>query len=494
MSPQAQIPAVRRLAVTLVGLAAVLGIALVPGGEATGSAFPSPVPKARCGDGDRPETGTQGRVPQSDYDSGRAARGYTCNTRQVARTGATGGFKVLRYTDEAGRTCAYYDSTLLFPKDVLLQAAQGLGVVVVDMSDPAHPVPTDQLTTPAMLSPHESLLVNAKRGLLGAVLGNAYANVGVLDLYDVSQDCRHPVLASSTDVALLGHESGWSRDGRTFYAASAGGQTFVAIDVSDPTAPERIFEQYGVNYHGLRLSDDGRTMYVANIGNPDAGATISTGGLRVLDVSQIQDRDPDPQVAVLADLTWPEHSIPQVAQPFTRDGRHYLLEVDEFANFGLLAGPTQASAPVGAARIIDVEDPTDPQVVSDLRLRVHQPDARLGDQANDPGAQMPVQGYAGHYCSAPYQRDPRIVACSMILSGLRVFDISDLERPREVAYFNRPTMPLSDPQNLTAQGAFAMSQPAWDVARRSIWYTDANKGLYVVRLVHGAQQLMKPAS
>ena len=31
---------------------------------------------------------------------------------------------------------------------------------------------TDQLASPAMLSPHESLLLNRKRGLLGAELGN----------------------------------------------------------------------------------------------------------------------------------------------------------------------------------------------------------------------------------------------------------------------------------------------------------------------------------
>ena len=46
------------------------------------------------------------------------------------------------------------------------------GVNVVDMSDPAEPEVTDSLVTPAMLSPHESLVVNKKRGLLAAVLGN----------------------------------------------------------------------------------------------------------------------------------------------------------------------------------------------------------------------------------------------------------------------------------------------------------------------------------
>jgi hypothetical protein len=342
-----------------------------------------------------------------------------------------------------------------------------------------------------MDSPHESVLVNKERGLLGAVLGNPATNVGILDLYDIRTDCRHPQLLSSTPTAVLGHESGWAPDGKTFWASSTGGQTLTAIDVSDPRAPRPVFFQSGVNYHGLRLSDDGRTMYVANIGNPTSeGASFASGGLRILDVSEVQDRQPNPQVHIVSDLTWPEGSIPQVAEPFARDGRDYLLEVDEFANYNLTGGASQESAPVGAARIIDVTDPTAPSVVSNLRLEVHQPEARRSSQQSDPGAQSPVQGYAAHYCSVPTRDNPRIVACSMILSGLRVFDISNLSSPVEVGYFNRP-LTESQPLNPTAEGAYAMSQPAWDIAGRQVWYSDGNTGFYAVRLTNGVGELLR---
>ncbi len=428
-------------------------------------------------------------MPSSDYSSGRAARGYRCNTRQVSHQGSTGGFKVLRYRDARGNTCAFYDSTLLFPKDVLFNAAKGLGVVVLNMNHPDRPRKTATLTSPAMLSPHESVLLNKRRGLLGAVMGNPGTTAGILDLYDVRTNCRHPKLLSSTPTAVLGHESGWSPDGRTFYASSTGGQTFVAIDVSDPTRPVPLFEQVGVNYHGLRVSNDGRRLYVANISN-STGAQISAAGLRILDVSEIQERKPDPQVRVLSDLTWPEVSIPQVAEPFTKNGHQYLFEVDEYANYSPAGGADQASSPVGAARIIRVDDPRHPRVVSNLRLQVHQPWARKGDQKNDPGAALPVQGYAGHYCSVPRRHAPRIAACSMIVSGLRIFDISDLTHPVEVGYFNRP-LTGTKPDNPTAQGAFAMSQPAWDVKRRSIWYSDGNTGFYDVRLTNGIGRLLE---
>ena len=264
----------------------------------------------------------------------------------------------------------------------------------------------------------------------------------------------------------------------------------MAIDVSEPTRPQPVFSQLGVNYHGLRVSGDNRTLYVAHIGNPEDGR-ISSGGLRILDVTEIHRRRPDPQVEVVADLTWREHSIAQVAEPFRKNGRDYLLQVDEFANYALDAGPTQASAPVGAARIIDITRPSRPRVISHLRLAVHQPGARKGDQQNDPGALMPVQGYAGHYCSIPRRRAPKLVGCSMILSGLRLFDISNLRRPREVGYFNQPVAEGSHPLNPTASGGYAMSQPAWDVRRRSVWYSDGNSGFFVVRLTNGLGQLLR---
>ncbi len=489
MTPAA--PAVRRLLV-VVGtlLLAVTGVTVTGVLSATGDTFPAPTPRAECGPGARPETSIQGRVPQADYDSGRFRRGYRCNTRPVAHEGTTGGFKVQRYTDRRGNTCAYYDSTLLFPKDILMNAAEGLGVVVLDMNRPHRPRRTTTLVSPAMQSPHESLVLNPKRGILGATLGNASTNIGMLDLYDVRTNCRKPRLLSSTPTAILGHESGFSPDGRTFYAASTGAQTFVAIDVSEPTRPQPVFTQLGVNYHGLRVSGDNRTLYVAHIGNPEDGR-ISSGGLRILDVTEIHRRRPDPQVEVVADLTWREHSIAQVAEPFRKNGRDYLLQVDEFANYALDAGPTQASAPVGAARIIDITRPSRPRVISHLRLAVHQPGARKGDQQNDPGALMPVQGYAGHYCSIPRRRAPKLVGCSMILSGLRLFDISNLRRPREVGYFNQPVAEGSHPLNPTASGGYAMSQPAWDVRRRSVWYSDGNSGFFVVRLTNGLGQLLR---
>jgi hypothetical protein len=421
-----------------------------------------PTPAAECGPGSRPEPGIQGRVPLEDHESGRAAEGYTCNTELVGAIvtesrGTVGGYKVERYVDATGRECAYYDTTLLFPTNI---AALSLGVNVLDMSDPANPQITTSLVTPAMLSPHESLVLSHERGILAAVMGNPAFNVGVVDVYDVSQDCRYPELLSSSPVGIFGHESGMAPDGRTFYAASIGTNTVVAVDLDDPRVPVPIWiGQY--NSHGLSVSDDGNRAYLAAL-----------SGLIILDTSEIQARMPNPQVREIARLTWTSMSIPQNAIPITVDGHPYLVEIDEFG----------AQSAVGAGRIIDIGDETRPRVVSNLRLEVHQPE-HFAAQANDPGATNPIQGYAGHYCSVPQRDDPGIVACSMILSGLRVFDIRDPLAPREIAYFNAPV--VSEVVPGIGDSNYAMSAPAFAPERGEIWYTDGYSGFYAVRVTNG---------
>ncbi len=452
----------------------------------------SATPKASCGPGSRPETGIQGRVSREEHESGRAAQGYSCNTELVGSytipnaLGTVGGFKVERYVDAAGRECAYYDTTLTFPTNVFDMEA---GVNVMDMSDPTKPLLTERLLTPAMLTPHESLVVSQERGILAAVTGNAALYPGIVDVYDISQDCRHPVLKSSAPVGFIGHESGMAPDGNTFYAASPGTPTITAVDISNPSVPRPIAELPYYS-HGLSISNDGNRAYLAAVGL--SGGVRAFGGpvlpdpnqdraLIVLDVSEIQARVPNPQVREIARLAWTPMSIPQNAIPFTRDGKPYLLEIDEFARQG----------EVGAARIIDIADEARPKIISNLRLSVHNPE-HFAEIADDPGADFLGQGYAGHYCNVPTRIDPAIAACSMIISGLRVFDIRDPHNPREIAYFNAPLNPRMLPVPSEASH-YAMSSPAFAPERKEIWYSDVYSGFYVIRLTNDAWPANKPA-
>ncbi|MEA2159537.1 MAG: hypothetical protein QOD66_1917 [Solirubrobacteraceae bacterium] len=419
-------------------------------------------PRAQCGPGSHPEPGIQGRVPAGSGDNG-----LWCNMTLVAHQGTSGGFKVFRYVDQAGRVCAFYDTALLFPTNAINLMGSSLGVAVLDMSDPAHPIQTDTLTEMPMLTPHESLNLNVRRGLLAAVNGNPATAPGVVSIYDVHADCRHPVLDSTSLVARFGHESGFSSDGRTFYATSTALPSITAIDVTDPKQPHAIW-QGNILAHGMSLSDDGNRAYVAD----------PTGGdMLILDTSQIQARTPNPQVREISRLGWASASIPQNAIPFTEGGHPYVLEFDEYTAGTL--NPSGSRDAVGAARIIDISDETRPFVVANLRLQVDQPSDHHA-AGNDPGTFSPAQGYAAHYCNIPTRVDPKIVACSFIASGLRLFNISDLMHPKEIAYFVSPTKPNTETGY--SESDYAMSQPAFDPARHEIWYSDGGTGFYVLRV------------
>ena len=171
--------------------------------------------------------------------------------------------------------------------------------------------------------------------------------------------------------------------------------------------------------------------------------------------------------------------------PFSRDGKAYILEIDEYSvsepgNSAALAANGEF---VGAGRIIDISDETKPRIVSDLRLAVHEPENRA-EIADDPGASNTTGGYAGHYCDVPTRVNPDIAACSMIISGLRIFDIRDPENPREVAYFNLPVQFRILPAPAPASSR-AMSKPVFAAERKEIWYTDSHSGFYVVRVTNG---------
>jgi hypothetical protein len=453
----------------------------------------SATPRAVCGPGSTPESGMQGRVSQADFDSGLASAGFTCNTQLVgsydtgAKFGFVGGYKVERFVDTKGQECAYYDTTLIAPLNILEQTS---GVHVMDMSDPTKPRLARRLNSPAMISPHESLLVNTKRGVLAAVVGNPVLGPGIVDLYDIKDNCLNPILKSSTPLGLLGHESGMTADGNTFYAASPASMTIVALDISNLSLPKLIWAGFESS-HGLSLDATGNRAYLASLSGP--------GGLVVLDTSEIQSRKLNPTVKRISAFTWDTLSIPQNTIPVTFDGKPHIIEFDEFASggsgldvikTGFLGAPLKVadlvSSPngplVGAGRIIDISDETKPSLVSNLRLEVHNI-ANREALASDPGAQNFGGGYGAHYCNVPTLVDPPIVACSMMLSGLRVFDIRDPKNPKEIAYFVAPAKPRS--LNILALPSnWAMARPTFVPERKEIWYSDVYQGFFVVRLIN----------
>lgn len=452
----------RRLALVTASLMSLpLAAVLLGSANAQESLVLAPAPTAQCGPGSLPEADLQGRIPPDDVASGRAAQGYTCNAEQIGLLPSSAGWRVERFGD-----CAYYNGepggAPLFAVNDPLRA----GTYVVDVSDPANPVETAFLRSPAMATPHESMNLSQTRGLLVAVTGNLTTLPGIVDVYDVNEDCRNPRLLSSVNLGgLLGHEGGLSPDGLTFYVGSTIGGTLTAVDLTNPALPVAIAVT-NVTSHGLSVSADGNRLYDTVTSGPDAG-------LIIYDVSGIQAREPGARFTVLSRLTWPEISIPQSTIPVTIGGKPYLIESDEFSSAGR----------IGASRIIDISDELSPRVVSNVRLEVHMP-ANADVIADDTDALIGGP-YSGHFCSVPRLVEPDILACSMLRSGVRVFDIRDPLQPREVAYFSPPAG-----QDVLANGGTCSclhtgSTIAFVPERRELWISGQQSGFHTIRLTNG---------
>ena len=437
--------------------------------QAAEQVTPGPVPRAKCGPGSLPETDLQGRIPPKDVASGRAAKGYTCNTQQIGLLPSSAGWRTERY-----KNCAYYNGEPGgAPLFVATDPSQA-GTRVVDVSNPRKPVETAFLRTPAMASPHESMNLHQGRGLLIAVTGNLATLPGVIDIYDVKTDCRKPKLLSSVKTdALLGHEAGVSPDGKTFYVGSTGGGTLTAVDISDPRKPGVVpLAVERVSSHGLSLSADGNLLYDTVTSGPDAGMII-------YDVSSIQSRSANPDFKVVSKISWPEISIPQSTIPVVIGGRRYVIESDEFQS----DGPSVNEGNVGASRIIDVQDPQKPKLVSNIRLEVHMPanrDKIAGDTEGFIGG-----AYSGHFCSVPRLVNPEILACSMLRSGVRVFDIRNPQQPREVAYFSPPARHDTRAKGGRCSCLHTGATIAFVPERSEMWLTGQQTGFHVVRFTNG---------
>ncbi|MDQ1516751.1 MAG: hypothetical protein QOE80_2581 [Actinomycetota bacterium] len=473
-----------RLAVIGVG---VLGLLALPGSAAFArppgppprTVFEGPLPRAQCGPGSSPETGLQGQVPRADRESGRSSQGYSCNLDLVGRYGPSDGFEGAEWQMTWYDHCAYYDTRYLGTQ-------QRRGTVVVDVSDPARPRYSTNLTTGAMIDPWESLKVNEARGLLAGVFVADAQGAAFFDVYDVKGDCAHPKLLASVPVNGLGHEGGWAPDGKTYYGTGIN-SLVTAIDVADPAAPKPI-TAFSVPsaIHGLGVSDDGRRLYLAHM-NPDVATSFVDGranstagnGLGIHDVSEIQSRQPRPQVRLVGTALWTDGQAGQHAIPFTSGGHPYVVFVDELSQ--------------GGARIIDIADERRPRVLTKLKTEIQMPENL--DTANRDTRRPPKEnnglipgtfGYDAHYCSIDRPVDPTIVACSEFQSGLRVFDIRDVRHPREIAYFN----PGGDGRVLPGSfggtyAGYTSAQPRIIPERGEIWFTDQDRGFYAVRFANG---------
>jgi hypothetical protein len=505
--------------------------------------IPVTVPKAVCGPHDKPETALQGQVPAALRAAG--FKGFNCNLELIGQSRGDGAnwqttqFKQRARGERDGddrdddddnrdgdhgnkhtRVCGYHGTaspTLSLPGRV------NLGVAVLDLTDARNPAPTAYLTTTAMLDPWESLKVNERRQLLAADNGQNGGAGPEVDIYDLSDDCRFPQLLASVAVGkadrstgvpakVTGHEGAWAPDGLTYYGGDLRQFQYFAVDTTDPSKPKLITtfnSPFGAgppyaNVHGMSISDDGKRAYFvtavyssvidfANLPNPNV---IPNNGLIIADVSDIQARKPNPQVRVISKLLWKDGAAAQHTINVKIGGKPYVIFVDEGGSGGNTPRGWQAACDAGLpawpfARIIDISDEVRPKIASRLMLEVNNP-ANCGKVLPDLAGRSSFT-YGSHYCSVDNRHHATTLACGYFNSGIRVFDIRDPLRPREIAYYNPAGTTTPSPgSNHNRVGGWVAGGPDWcsaqvhlDARRGTLWTTCQDNGVLALKFRKG---------
>jgi hypothetical protein len=255
---------------------------------------------------------------------------------------------------------------------------------------------------------------------------------------------------------------------------------YYAVDVSNTTKPKEL-SSFSVSAlvptavaHGLSISNDGNRVYVVSLGFPGASdvanpnATL-TNGLIILDTSEVQARKPNAAMKLVSKTLFKDGSVAQHTIPIKIAGKPYLVFVDEGGSGGLAQTASVKAAcdagfpPYPFARIMDVSDETKPTTVSRLMLETHDPKncaAVLPDIAG-----LTIFTYGSHYCTVDNRDNATAMACGYQNSGVRVFDIRDAARPKEIAYYNPKSASSKPGSNHVSTGNWRAGGPDWCSSR-----------------------------
>jgi hypothetical protein len=249
------------------------------------------------------------------------------------------------------------------------------------------------------------------------------SNGPILDVYDVSADCKRPVLQKSVSIGGSGHAGNFSSDGTIYYASSLYTSQVFPVDLTDPKNPVVIAGTIERGAHDLFIGKEGNRGYFAY---PNVLTGLGVGSLAIMDMTQVQARAAGARATVIHEWTWADGNISQYPIAVTYRGRDYLIITDELGS-GSCADPNKP--PYGYAHVFDISDERNPRLASKVKTEAQSPCTGTPKGGS-------LFGVGTHYCNVDRLNDPRLLSCANWAGGVRVFDIRNPWRPKELAYFD----------------------------------------------------------
>jgi hypothetical protein len=297
------------------------------------------------------------------------------------------------------------------------------GTTVIKVAADGTPTVTATLTTVGFRSNWESMKANPVSNLLVGY----EANGSKLTVYDI-KECSKPVFKSTVTIGGLisvGHAGNFSPDGTIYYASSMYTASLYAMDLTDPAKPKLITDKFDRQAHDLYVSNDGKRGYFAmpNVLN------LGIGSFALMDLTDVQARKPGATGKLISEIKWDDGNTSQFPVPVTYGGKNHVIITDELGS-GNCNDPKKPQW--GYARILNLSDEKNPKLASLIKTEAQDPSNCKGQ-----GGLGDLQfGVGTHYCNVDRLNDPRVLACGNWDGGLRVYDIRNPAKPRELAYFD----------------------------------------------------------
>lgn len=271
-------------------------------------------------------------------------------------------------------------------------------------------------------------------------------------------------------------DAGWSSQFRMENAQRPNGNGLMIVDLSDPENVTEVArwhvpgQLYGeeTEYYKYWFAGD-HAAWTASHGAPSTPVRVEEGGrygyggfghfgMITFDFSDI--RNPKP----VSQLIWDNETIGGI--PY-----HTVLPiVDGNGNFNdIIIGLPEAiepdcREPYKPAQVIDASDPANPEIIGLFRRPVAPEDAPYADFCLSRGR---FGTHNTHSFIQPGASNPDLVATTHFNAGVRLTDISDPTKPREVAWYLPPRGGEMDNYNSWRRGDTETVFIEWD--RNLIW-------------------------
>jgi hypothetical protein len=374
--------------------------------------------------------------------------------------------------------------------DAKAENANGAGVLVVDVKDPAAPEVVHEIGPPDEANPGETsreLRIWHEQELL--IVMTLFSNCGEIhacspiegddrfNFYDISgKNAAAPKLVGTYTPSENPHEFFLWEDPKNpkralLYISNPGGnQQLTVTDISNArkgkfTELLKMSPLYqGGNLHSLGISNDGKRGYLAHL----------SGGVGVIDTSQIAAGAKTPSIRVLT----PPNNAPKWAGPGPHSavkifGKDYMLITDEVYGAALKALGGHG-CPWGWMRIVDIKNPIKPKVVAEYKLPQNEEEVC---QPQD--AAHPTTSFAAH--NPTLTRNLAFITWHS--GGLQVVDISNPLKPTKVTEFVAdPVIPILQEDPILSSGGDKVVAWSYPIIKDGlIYFVDVRNGLYIMR-------------